>query len=86
MAKKTNKKPKRKSEDQERKFWSRNDSTDYIDWSKSRPIVLPDLKRTENQDILRLLAIGEKEIGSGNGYSLESVIKEADDLLSDDES
>ncbi len=83
MTKKTNKKPKQKSEDQEQKFRSKSDSTDYIDWSKSRPIVLPDLKRTENPDILRLLVNGEKEIGSGKGYSLESVIKEADDLLKD---
>ena len=84
MAKKTKNIPKQESEDQERKFWSRNDSTGYIDWSKSRLIVLPDLKRTETQDILRLLANGEKEIGPGKGHSLESVIKEADDLLDDD--
>ncbi len=83
MAKKTKNIPKQESEDQERKFWSTNDSTGYIDWSESRPIILPDLKRTENPDILRLLANGEKEIGSGNGHSLESVIKDADDLLND---
>lgn len=32
-------------------------------------------------ELLRLLAVGEKEIGEGRGHSLESVLKEADDLL-----
>ena len=36
--------PKFKSEKEERKFWSREDSAEYIDWSKARRAVLPDLK------------------------------------------
>ena len=35
----------------------------------------------QEREILRLLARGEKEIASGKGYSLESVMKEADVLL-----
>jgi hypothetical protein len=29
--------PKFESEDQEREFWATHDSTDYVDWSHSRP-------------------------------------------------
>ncbi len=36
--------PKFKSEKEERKFWSREDSAEYIDWSKARRAVLPHLK------------------------------------------
>ncbi len=32
-------------------------------------------------DILRLLALGEKEIGAGVGYELDDVLKEADRFL-----
>ena len=35
----------------------------------------------EERELLRLLAVGEKEIASGKGYSLDSVLKEADALL-----
>jgi len=35
----------------------------------------------EEREVLRLLARGEKEIASGKGYALESVMKEADALL-----
>ncbi|HUV36098.1 MAG TPA: type II toxin-antitoxin system Phd/YefM family antitoxin [Patescibacteria group bacterium] len=35
----------------------------------------------QERELLRLLALGEKEITSGKGYSLDSVLKEADTLL-----
>ncbi|MGH2569897.1 MAG: type II toxin-antitoxin system Phd/YefM family antitoxin [bacterium] len=35
------------------------------------------------RELLRLLALGEKEIGAGRGHSLASVLKEADALLDD---
>ncbi|MFO7653202.1 MAG: type II toxin-antitoxin system Phd/YefM family antitoxin [Candidatus Krumholzibacteriia bacterium] len=38
------------------------------------------------RELLRLLAAGEREIASGKGLTLESVMKEADALLGDDES
>jgi prevent-host-death family protein len=38
------------------------------------------------RELLRLLALGEKEIGSGRGHSLASVLKEADSLLDDADS
>jgi prevent-host-death family protein len=37
----------------------------------------------EERELLRLLAVGEKEISEGKGHSLESVLKEADALLED---
>ena len=38
----------------------------------------------EERELLRLLAVGEKEISEGKGRSLESVLKEADALLEDE--
>ena len=40
----------------------------------------------QEREILRLLARGENEIAAGKGYSLDSVMKEADALLAGDES
>jgi predicted DNA binding CopG/RHH family protein len=36
--------PNFKTEDQERKFWASHDSSDYLDWSKGKKMVLPELK------------------------------------------
>lgn len=44
MVKKVKNLRRHKSEDQEREFWSKSDSTDYIDWSEARPLGLPNLK------------------------------------------
>ncbi|HEX5132862.1 MAG TPA: type II toxin-antitoxin system Phd/YefM family antitoxin [Candidatus Krumholzibacteria bacterium] len=38
------------------------------------------------RELLRLLAQGEKEIAAGKGHSLESMLKEADGLLEDEDS
>ena len=46
--------PKFKSEDQERDFWSDSDSTEYVDWSEARPLVLPNLKPSLKTISLRL--------------------------------
>ncbi len=42
MARKTI--PEFKSEEAEQKFWAKHDSTEYIDWSKGRVGVFPNLK------------------------------------------
>lgn len=86
MGKKTKIIPRKKSEDQERKFWSKADSTDYFDWPKARGFVLPNLIPSGNTELLKLVEMGEKEINEGRGYSLESVMKVADDLLKNDDS
>ena len=36
--------PTFKDEDAEREFWSREDSTDYLDWSKAERVTFPNLK------------------------------------------
>jgi predicted DNA binding CopG/RHH family protein len=46
--------PEFKTEEQERKFWSTHDSTDYVDWSKARKAVFPNLKPTYKSISLRL--------------------------------
>ncbi len=32
------------TEDEEREFWSKSKSTEYLDWSQSKNMVLPNLK------------------------------------------
>jgi predicted DNA binding CopG/RHH family protein len=36
--------PEFQNEEQEREFWSTHDSTDYVDWSRAKKVVLPKLK------------------------------------------
>jgi len=40
-------------------------------------------KGEHERELLRMLANGEREIASGDGVSLSSVMQEADDLLED---
>jgi predicted DNA binding CopG/RHH family protein len=46
--------PKFKNEDEEREFWATHDSTDYIDWSKGKKVVLSTLKPSIKTISLRL--------------------------------
>jgi predicted DNA binding CopG/RHH family protein len=46
--------PKFASEAQERAFWEKNDSTEYLDWSKAQRAALPNLKPTTKTISLRL--------------------------------
>lgn len=46
--------PKFKNEDEEREFWSKADSTDYVDWSKGKRVVFPNLKPSVKTISLRL--------------------------------
>ncbi len=46
--------PKFASEAQERAFWEKNDSTEYLDWSKAQRASLPNLKPTTKTISLRL--------------------------------
>jgi hypothetical protein len=36
--------PKFKDEQTEREFWSKADSTEYIDWSKAKKLALPNFR------------------------------------------
>jgi len=46
--------PEFRSEDEERRFWAKNDSTEFIDWQGATPRKLPNLKPTLRTISLRL--------------------------------
>lgn len=46
--------PKFSNEDAEREFWSTQDSTEYIDWSRAKRVTLPNLRPTLRTISLRL--------------------------------
>lgn len=46
--------PNFKSEHEEREFWANRDSTQYLDWSKGRRLVLSNLKPSVKTISLRL--------------------------------
>jgi len=46
--------PKFASEVEERAFWAKHDSADYVDWTKAKRAVLPNLKPTTKTISLRL--------------------------------
>jgi len=43
-----------KTEDEESAFWATHDSTEFIDWSKAKPTVFPNLKPSTKTISLRL--------------------------------
>ena len=46
--------PKFKSEEEERAFWAKNDSTEYIDWNQAEHVTFPKLKPSTKTISLRL--------------------------------
>lgn len=54
MSKPTKTVPRFKNEAEERAFWESEDSTAYVDWSKAKRAVLPNLKPTTKTISLRL--------------------------------
>lgn len=52
--KKRNRIPKFKSEEEEREFWAKHDSTGYIDYSKGSKAVFPNLKPSTRTISIRL--------------------------------
>ncbi len=46
--------PQFKSEDAEREFWSKEDSTQYLDWTKAKRTNFPNLKPSTKTISLRL--------------------------------
>ena len=46
--------PRFTSEATERRFWQKTDSTEYVDWSKARPTILPKLRPSTRTISLRL--------------------------------
>ena len=54
MAKQRKKIPIFKSENEEREFEARQDSTDYIDYKKAKPVQFPNLKPSSRAISIRL--------------------------------
>ena len=46
--------PKFKSESEERLFWQKHDSSEYIDWSDAEKVVMPKLKPSTRSISIRL--------------------------------
>jgi len=46
--------PRFRTEDEEREFWSRNDSAELLDWKKARRVTLPNLEPSVKTISLRL--------------------------------
>lgn len=51
---KLKKMPKFKSEKEETEFWATHDSTEYIDYSKARKVMFPNLKPSTRTISIRL--------------------------------
>jgi predicted DNA binding CopG/RHH family protein len=70
--------PKFKTEAEEREFWASADSSDYIDWSKARRVLLPNIKPSLRTILLRLpeLVLEElKLIANKKDVPYQSLIK-----------
>jgi predicted DNA binding CopG/RHH family protein len=67
-----------KSEAEEREFWAKSDSADYVDWSKARKTIFPNLKPSLKTISLRLpeLMIEElKLLANKKDVPYQSLIK-----------
>ena len=76
--KKLKKKPRFKSESQERTFWAKHDMTDYFDMSRAQRVVFPNLKPTTESISLRLpkfLLAQIKELASAKDVPYQSLMK-----------
>ena len=54
MTKQRKKIPNFKSEEEEREFWSRHDSTDYVDYKGAKRVQFPNLKPSSRAISIRL--------------------------------
>ena len=72
------KKPRFKTEDEEREFWAAHDSTEFVDWSKTKRVVLSNLKPSVKTISLRLpesLLDAIKLMANKRGIPYQSLIK-----------
>ena len=70
--------PKFKTEDEEREFWSKEDSTRYVDWSRAKRVILPNLKPSLKTISIRLpeLMLAElKLLANKRDVPYQSLIK-----------
>jgi predicted DNA binding CopG/RHH family protein len=70
--------PKFKNEKEEFKFWSTHDSTDYVDYSKGKRVLFPDLKPSTRTISIRLpesLIEHLKVLGNKRDVPYQSLLK-----------
>lgn len=70
--------PKFKSESQEQDFWASHDSTEFIDWTRGRVAVFPELKPSTQTISLRLpksLLEALKTIANKRDVPYQSLLK-----------
>lgn len=70
--------PKFKTEDEERDFWAKADSSEYFDWSKAEHVVFPNLKLSTETISIRLpqmLLVHIKEMANVKDVPYQSLIK-----------
>lgn len=70
--------PQFNSEQEEREFWAKNDSTDYLDWDKAQLAIMPNLKPSSRTISLRLpehLLDRIKNVANKKDIPYQSLIK-----------
>jgi predicted DNA binding CopG/RHH family protein len=70
--------PAFKNEDEERDFWATHDSTEYLDWSKAKRAVFPNLKPSTKSISLRLpesILVGLKMLANKRDVPYQSLLK-----------
>ncbi len=78
MKKKSKKIPDFKSEKEERKFWSSQDTSHFVDWSRAQKAIFPQLKASTETISLRLpemLLAEVKSLANQNDIPYQSLIK-----------
>lgn len=70
--------PEFKNEDEERQFWAKHDSTEFLDWSEAQPAVFPNLKPSTRTISIRLpesLLNELKQLANKQDVPYQSMIK-----------
>jgi len=70
--------PTFKNEDDAREFWATHDSTEFLDWSKAKRAVFPNLKPSTKSISLRLpesVLVGLKMLANKRDVPYQSLLK-----------
>ena len=73
-----NKLPKFKPKQEEREYWEKNDSVDFVDWSKAQRVIFPNLKPSTTAISIRLpdsLLAQIKQAANKRDIPYQSLIK-----------
>ncbi len=66
------------NEDAERKFWDTHDSTEYVDWSRARRVIFPNLKSSTRTISVRLpksMIVALKSLANRKDVPYQSLLK-----------